>query len=52
MVTCSAGSTPLGIDVVAFKNVGLTNVAVLSDLSLQDGKEYYVSIRGEWDFIV
>ena len=37
---------------VAFKNVGLTNAAVLSGLSLHDGKEYYVSIRGEWDFIL
>ena len=43
----SAGTSPEGVDVRGYVDVGVTNMAVATGLTLQEGRTYYVTIRGE-----
>ena len=44
---CVPGSSPEGVDVRDYVDVGVTNMAVAIGLTLQDGNTYFVTIRGE-----
>jgi hypothetical protein len=41
------GSSPGGVDVATFKDVGVTNHAAIHGLSLQSGLVYYATVRGK-----
>ena len=43
----TAGTSPEGVDVRDYVDVGVTNMAVATGLTLQEGHTYYVTIRGE-----
>ena len=45
MYVC-VGTSPGGVDVVNQKDVGIANMAVLTNLNLKDGQAYYVTITG------
>ena len=41
------GTSPGGVDVRDYVDVGITNMAVATGLTMQDGRTYFVSVRGE-----
>ena len=41
------GASPKGVDVRDYADVGVTNVAVATGLTLQDGNTYFVTVRGQ-----
>ena len=43
-----AGTSPEGVDVRDYVDVGVTNMAVATGLVLKDGLTYYATVRGEW----
>ena len=43
----TAGTSPEGVDVRDYADVGVTNMAVATGLTLQEGHTYYVTVRGE-----
>ncbi|XP_070572151.1 uncharacterized protein [Ptychodera flava] len=44
------GTSPGGVDVLDFDDVGITNLAVVHDLQLQGGRTYYATVRAS-DFV-
>ena len=48
---CVAGTSPEGVDVRDYVDVGVTNMAVATGLVLKDGLTYYVTVRGEWSVV-
>ena len=42
-----SGTSPEGVDVQDYTDVGVTNMAVATRLTLQDGSTYFVTVRGE-----
>ena len=43
----TVGTSPEGVDVRDYADVGVTNMAVATGLTLQEGHTYYVTVRGE-----
>ena len=41
------GTSPEGVDVRDYADVGVTNMAVATGLTLQDGNTYFVTVRGK-----
>ena len=41
------GTSPEGVDVRDYADVGVTNMAVATGLTLQDGNTYFVTVRGQ-----
>ena len=46
-----AGTSPQGVDIRDYVDVGVTNMAVAKSLTLQDGQTYYITVRGESVFV-
>ena len=46
------GTSPAGVDVQDYVDIGVTNMAVATGLTLQDGQTYYVTVRGELSLVV
>jgi len=42
-----SGTSPDGVDVQDYTDVGVTNMAVATRLTLRDGSTYFVTVRGE-----
>ena len=42
------GTSPEGVDIRDYVDVGVTNMAVTTGLTLHDGQTYYVTVRGRW----
>ena len=47
-----AGTSPQGVDIQDYVDVGVTNMAVAKSLTLHDGQTYYITVRGEWSVFV
>ena len=45
---CVPGTSPEGVDIRDYMEVGVTNMAVTTGLTLHDGQTYYVTVRGGW----
>ena len=43
---CVPGTSPEGVDIRDYVEVGVTNMAVMTGLTLHDGQTYYVTVRG------
>lgn len=41
------GTSPEGVDVRDYADVGVTNMVVATGLTLQDGNTYFVTVRGQ-----
>ena len=42
------GTSPYGVDVLDYTSAGVTNMAVVHSLKLQDGHTYYATIKGRF----
>ena len=47
-VFCVPGTSPEGVDIRDYVEVGVTNMAVTTGLTMHDGQTYYVTVRGGW----
>ena len=45
------GTSPDGVDVQDFVDVGVTNMAAATGLTLLDGLTYYVTLRGMYSYV-